>query len=63
LFISKYTYSNQETGWIIKSNNSEFEFNYLDIIIVLFVLLLVLSDIASSVKIIDWGFNLGPVKL
>jgi len=46
-----------------KAIKSEFKFKYLDIIIVLFVLLLVLSNIASSAKIIDWGFNLGPVQL
>jgi len=39
------------------------EFKYLDIIIVLFVLLLVLSNIAFSAKIIDWGFSLGSIQL
>ena len=39
------------------------EFKYLDIIIVLFVLLLVLSNTDSSAKIIDWGFSLGSIQL
>jgi hypothetical protein len=38
-------------------------FKYLDIIIVLFVVVLVLSNIASSAKIIDWGVSLGSIRL
>ncbi|MDY6873463.1 MAG: queuosine precursor transporter [Chloroflexota bacterium] len=38
-------------------------FKYLDIIIVLFVVVLVLSNIASSAKIIDWGISLGSIRL
>ncbi len=38
-------------------------FKYLDIIIVVFVLVLVLSNIASSAKIIDWGVSLGSIPL
>lgn len=38
-------------------------FKYLDILMVLFVLVLVLSNIASSAKIIDWGIRLGPLPL
>ena len=38
-------------------------FKYLDIITVIFVVVLVLSNIASSAKIIDWGVNLGPIPL
>ncbi len=38
-------------------------FRYLDIIIVVYVLVLVLSNIASSAKIIDWGISLGPIRL
>ena len=38
-------------------------FKFLDILIVIFVLTLVLSNIASSAKIIDWGFSLGSVRL
>ncbi len=38
-------------------------FKYLDILMVSFVLVLVLSNIASSAKIIDWGIRLGPLPL
>lgn len=38
-------------------------FKYLDIILVVFVLLLVLSNIASSAKIIDWGISIGSIGL
>jgi uncharacterized integral membrane protein (TIGR00697 family) len=38
-------------------------FRYLDIIIVVYSLVLVLSNIASSAKIIDWGISLGPIAL
>ena len=38
-------------------------FLYLDIIMVVYVLVLVLSNIASSAKIIDWGISLGPLPL
>jgi hypothetical protein len=46
-----------------KKSNITGTFKYLDIIIVIFVLVLVLSNIASSAKIIDWGFSLGPIHL
>ena len=38
-------------------------FKYLDIIMVVYVLVLVLSNIASSAKIIDWGIRLGSLPL
>jgi len=38
-------------------------FKYLDVLMVIFVLVLVLSNIASSAKLIDWGINLGPIPL
>ena len=38
-------------------------FKYLDILTVVFVLVLVLSNIASSAKIIDWGISLGELPL
>ncbi len=44
-----------------KSTSKSFE--YLDIIIVVYVVVLVLSNIASSAKIIDWGISLGPIAL
>jgi hypothetical protein len=46
----------------IKQDSSQ-SFKYLDIIIVVFVLVLVLSNIASSSKIIDWGISIGPIPL
>ena len=39
------------------------QFKYLDIITIVFVLVLVLSNIASSAKIIDWGVSLGAIRL
>ena len=42
---------------------SDRSFKYLDILMVFFVLVLVLSNIASSAKIIDWGIQLGPLPL
>ncbi len=38
-------------------------FKYLDILTVVFVLVLVLSNVASSAKIIDWGISLGALPL
>ncbi len=38
-------------------------YKYLDVIIVVFVLVLVLSNIASSAKIIDWGVSLWSIQL
>ena len=52
----------------MKNENSKTEsnpqpFKYLDIITVIFVIVLVLSNIASSAKIIDWGVSLGSIRL
>jgi uncharacterized integral membrane protein (TIGR00697 family) len=38
------------------------QFKYFDIIMALFVTILVVSNIASSAKIVDWGLNLFGVK-
>ena len=38
-------------------------FKYLDIIMVIYVTVLVLSNIASSAKIIDWGISIGQIPL
>lgn len=46
-----------------KDYSTHRSYKYLDVIIVIFVLVLVLSNIASSAKIIDWGINLGPIPL
>lgn len=46
-----------------KSYSTSRSFKYLDIIMVVYVLVLVLSNIASSAKIIDWGISLGSIPL
>ncbi len=46
-----------------KNSTPSIQFKYLDIITIVFVLVLVLSNIASSAKIIDWGISLGPIQL
>jgi len=46
-----------------KNSTPTTQFKYLDIITIVFVLVLVLSNIASSAKIIDWGISLGRIQL
>jgi hypothetical protein len=46
-----------------KTESTPQPFKYLDIITVIFVVVLVLSNIASSAKIIDWGVSLGSIRL
>jgi hypothetical protein len=46
-----------------KNSTPTIQFKYLDIITIVFVLVLVLSNIASSAKIIDWGISLGRLQL
>ncbi len=46
-----------------KNSTPSIQFKYLDIITIIFVIVLVLSNIASSAKIIDWGISLGPIQL
>ena len=46
-----------------KTSKTNTTFKYLDIIMVTYVTVLVLSNIASSAKIIDWGINLGAIPL
>jgi len=38
-------------------------FKFLDVIMVIYVTVLVLSNIASSAKIIDWGISIGKIPL
>ena len=45
------------------NDSNKNNFKYLDILTVIFVLVLVLSNIASSAKIIDWGVSLGSLPL
>lgn len=46
-----------------EENSFANNFKYLDILTTFFVLVLVLSNIASSAKVIDWGINLGRLHL
>lgn len=46
-----------------KNSTPSTQYKYLDIITIVFVLVLVLSNIASSAKIIDWGISLGRIQL
>jgi len=43
--------------------NRKSSFKFLDIIMVTYVTVLVLSNIASSAKIIDWGISIGQIPL
>jgi uncharacterized PurR-regulated membrane protein YhhQ (DUF165 family) len=38
-------------------------FRYLDLLTALFVTVLVVSNIASSAKIVDWGFDIKGVRM
>ena len=38
-------------------------FRYFDIVMALFVTVLITSNIASSAKIVDWGFSIGGVRM
>ncbi|PWB55388.1 MAG: transporter [Anaerolineales bacterium] len=51
----------QPSGQI--ENPQRTSYRYLDLITALFVTVLVVSNIASSAKIVDWGFNLFGVRL
>lgn len=38
-------------------------YHYFDLVMVLFVTVLITSNIASSAKIVDWGFSIGNVRM
>ena len=38
------------------------EYRYFDLLMTLFVTVLVVSNIASSAKIIDWGFEISGIR-
>jgi uncharacterized integral membrane protein (TIGR00697 family) len=38
-------------------------YHYFDLVMVLFVTVLITSNIASSAKIVDWGFSVGNVRM
>ena len=46
-----------------QENQGKRNYRYLDIITALFVTVLVLSNIASSAKIVDWGFSIIGVRM
>lgn len=45
------------------NNHDNFHFKYLDLVMVAFTVILILSNFASSAKIIDWGFSIGKIPL
>ncbi len=47
----------------VSVNNNRSSYRYLDLITALFVTVLVVSNIASSAKIIDWGFGILGVRM
>jgi uncharacterized integral membrane protein (TIGR00697 family) len=48
---------------ILEQREQRHNFKYLDIVTVSFSVILILSNFASSAKIIDWGFSLGNVRM
>jgi len=46
-----------------KSMISGRQYRYFDIIMVVFVTVLIISNIASSAKIVDWGFSIFSIRL
>lgn len=44
-------------------NERESNYRYFDLVIALFVTVLIVSNIASSAKIVDWGFSLLNVRM
>jgi uncharacterized integral membrane protein (TIGR00697 family) len=47
----------------MQGNDHQSDYRYLDLITALFVTVLVVSNIASSAKIVDWGFSIFGVRL
>ena len=45
------------------NDKSQRSYRYYDLVMVLFVTVLITSNIASSVKIVDWGFSLFGVRM
>jgi len=46
-----------------KANQRTHDFHYLDLVMALFVTVLIVSNIASSAKIIDWGVSIFGLRL
>lgn len=47
----------------INNESKTFHFKYLDLVMVAFTAILILSNFASSAKIIDWGISIGKIPL
>jgi uncharacterized integral membrane protein (TIGR00697 family) len=47
----------------LSAHNPRTSYRYLDLITALFVTVLVVSNIASSAKIVDWGFSIFAVRM
>jgi queuosine precursor transporter len=43
--------------------NPKRNYRYFDLVMVLFVTVLITSNIASSAKIVDWGFSIGGIRM
>jgi len=50
-------------GKLNENNQISRSFRYYDLVMVIFVTVLLISNIASSAKIIDWGTNIGGLPL
>lgn len=48
---------------VVKNESNYRSYRYLDIITAIFVTVLVVSNIASSAKIVDWGFSILGVRM
>jgi uncharacterized integral membrane protein (TIGR00697 family) len=51
------------TASVVPGNAQSPNYRYLDIITAIFVTVLVVSNIASSAKIVDWGFSIFGVRM
>src|SRR4030043_784696 len=51
------------TSPTLTNTNQTSNYRYLDLITALFVTVLVVSNIASSAKIVDWGFSIIGVRM
>ena len=48
---------------MLEQKEQRHNFKYLDTVTVSFAVILILSNFASSAKIIDWGFSLGRIRM
>jgi uncharacterized integral membrane protein (TIGR00697 family) len=52
-----------QDGGHVRQMGMEIRYRYLDLIMAVFVTILVVSNIASSAKIVDWGFSIFGVRM